>query len=49
MKNPCYGCQNRKLKCHSKCEAYQTWKKKHDDDRLREYERKQSEYFGKRR
>lgn len=27
---PCYNCTKRTLKCHSKCEAYLSWKKEID-------------------
>ena len=30
MDNSCYGCTDRKVGCHSKCEKYKAYKEKHD-------------------
>ena len=29
--DPCYGCENRKIGCHSKCDRYICWKKSMKD------------------
>ena len=29
-KSPCYGCENREIGCHAKCEAYITFRTEQD-------------------
>ena len=48
-KNSCYGCLERKVNCHSKCEKYQEWLKdfRKDRENMRKRERKYYDYFYK--
>ena len=32
MSNCCYKCERRTMTCHSTCEDYKAFKKKHDED-----------------
>ena len=32
IKCPCQGCEKRTMNCHSTCEDYKAFKKKHDED-----------------
>ena len=42
MKCPCKGCENRHLKCHSKCESYIEWAAY--DKKQKEMARAQKQY-----
>lgn len=45
LENPCKGCTERKLNCHSKCERYAKWRAEYSKDKkLREAETKSAEY-----
>lgn len=35
MKSPCYGCQDRALGCHGKCEQYAEYRVKKDKETAR--------------
>lgn len=35
MKNPCYGCLNRKVGCHAICECYMAFDKKNKEESKR--------------
>ena len=38
---PCYGCQDRAVGCHSKCDRYISWSKEHNEKRMAAYKAKE--------
>ena len=38
IKSPCYLCEDRKVGCHGKCEAYLKFKAKRDEINRKRYE-----------
>ena len=43
-KNPCYGCDHRDDKCHSKCPDYTSWKARHEASRAEKAKERDLEY-----
>lgn len=37
---PCYGCCEREISCHAKCERYKSWRQDMDKRREEEFRRK---------
>ena len=46
-KSQCYGCTERYVGCHSKCESYKEFKSKHDEEMRvqREAREKESRFY----
>ena len=40
---PCYGCQDRTVDCHGKCESYNSCSKEHNAKRMAAYKAKESQ------
>lgn len=48
-KNSCFGCQDRVVGCHSKCEKYQKWLAEYQKDKanIKKREQRYYDYFYK--
>lgn len=45
MLSPCKDCSDRKQGCHAKCEKYKTFRKIHDEELVKQCERRRIDWL----